>query len=59
MAAGATMTWQLTDVEPVCRSVCRSGRELEGFSGPGLPYVSTKTAAPLGPAVFGDRCSTN
>jgi len=40
----------------VCRSVCRSWTDVEGFGGPGGRGVSTKTAGPHGPAVFGDRC---
>jgi len=45
------------DAKPVCRNVCRSGMYPEVFRGPTRPCMSTKTAGPHGPAVFGDRCS--
>src|SRR5256712_6269854 len=40
--------------ERVCRHVCRSVVDLEGFGRPGRPYVSTKTAGPHRLAVFGE-----
>jgi len=50
------MTLDQRDAEPVCRNVCRSGMYLEVSGGPTRPCLSTKTAGPLGPAVFGGRC---
>jgi hypothetical protein len=43
----------------VYRTVCRSAMNLDVFAGPRRPGVSTTTAGRQGPAVFGDRCSTN
>src|SRR3989441_8627469 len=40
--------------ERVCRHVCRSVVDLEGFGRPGRPYVSTKTAGPHRLAGFGE-----
>src|SRR6266550_5540498 len=37
-------------------ALCRSVADLEGFGRPGRPCMSTKTAGPHRPAVFGGRC---
>src|SRR3989442_8262219 len=42
---------------PICR-VLRSETDVGGFGGPGGRGLSTKTAGPHGPAVFGHRWST-
>jgi hypothetical protein len=52
-------TWLFEPGHTAAMFRARSVMNLEGFGGPRRPYVSTKTAGPLGPAVFGDRCSTN